>query len=305
MTLNQHNWLTTLISAKAYQDITASTDDTFLQTLISTASKIIEKYCRRQFRYHTYTEYHDGEYRNVLYLNQYPVISITSIYDDTDRAYGSDYLIDSDDYSINHELGIITLDAGYFNNGSQNVRAIYSAGIEEFIIESGVNDAIDFKEGGEGELTATLTAGKYRSGALLATEIDTQLTEAGALTYTVTYNRKTGKFTLTAGSGTFSLLTNTGTHSATAAWDILGFAITADNTAALTYTSDNAVLGLPDDIQVATDMLVDHLYKKSAKGGGQSTYESMSILGETVTVKPEILPDVIITLIETYRRLNI
>jgi len=48
------------------------------------------------------------------------------------------------------------------------------------------NNTLVFAEGG-GDLTATLTAQEYNSTTDLLTEIKTQLEDAGALTYTITY----------------------------------------------------------------------------------------------------------------------
>jgi hypothetical protein len=90
---------------------------------------------------------------------------------------------------------------------------------------------ISFDEGG-GELTATLTMGSY-TPTDIATEAQTALNAAGALTYTVTFNRSTRTFTIAA-TGTFSLLVSSGTSGASA-FSMFGFTGT-DRTSAATYT---------------------------------------------------------------------
>ena len=110
---------------------------------------------------------------------------------------------------------------------SQYFRSRYGVGSGNgvFYIYAG-NNKIDFNEGG-GELTATLTNGYY-NGQTLATEIKTQMEVTGALTYTVTYSETTAKFSI-SGSGSFTLLWNTGTNKATDISDSCGYSDAADD----------------------------------------------------------------------------
>lgn len=108
-----------------------------------------------------------------------------------------------------------------------------------FVVTAGANNKINFNEGGA-ELTATLTAGTY-NGQTLAVEVETQLTAAGALSYSVSYSDSTAKFTIAA-SGNFALLWNTGTNKAVDASGLLGFSDAADDTGTDTYTSDTMVI---------------------------------------------------------------
>lgn len=105
------------------------------------------------------------------------------------------------------------------------------------------NKYIDFDEG-SAELTGTLTLGSYNGATFLAAEIKTQLDAAGDLTYTVTYNETTAKFTIAAG-GNFTIRWNTGTHKATDISALAGFSDAADDTGAATYTSDTRVIHYP------------------------------------------------------------
>jgi hypothetical protein len=89
---------------------------------------------------------------------------------------------------------------------------------------------------------------------------------ASSDTITVTYSDTTKKFTIATNGAALSLLWKTGTHGAdntdTHIGTLLGFSDAADDTAALTYTSDNAYSSLaaaytPDfdneDMNVAKD----------------------------------------------------
>lgn len=98
------------------------------------------------------------------------------------------------------------------------------------------NNLIDFQESA-GVLLATLTPGSYTL-TTLASEIKRALDAAGLLTYTVTVNRSTRKYTISAGS-TFKLLTTSGTHLGFNAFTLIGFS-GADKTGASSYVGQNA-----------------------------------------------------------------
>ncbi len=108
-------------------------------------------------------------------------------------------------------------------------------------IVAGTNDKLDFTEGTTGDATATITAGKYATGAALATEIQTQMNSAATdNTYTCTYSTSTHKFTIArdTGSDTIGLEWSTGSNAATTIGDDIGFDTSADDTGATSYTSD-------------------------------------------------------------------
>jgi len=122
--------LTTLNAVREFLKIPDSitTDDTLLLHLITRVSKEIEKFCERTFAQANSTEYYDGDGTDTLLIDNYPINSITSLYDDTDRTYGSDTLIDSDDYVFYSEEGKIVLDGGTFSIGLKNIKIVYNAG---------------------------------------------------------------------------------------------------------------------------------------------------------------------------------
>jgi hypothetical protein len=111
---------------------------------------------------------------------------------------------------------------------------------------------LDFNEGGS-ELTATLTAKTYRDPHELATAIATAMNAVATATITVTYSDTTGKFTIASGGATFALLWSTGTNTANTIGDKLGFTVSADDTGAVTYTSDGAFSTLAAPYTPAVD----------------------------------------------------
>ena len=78
----------------------------------------------------TQTEYFDGQRMGGVidkaFLRFNPVTSITSIYDDIARDYGSDTLLDADDY-IMYDWGV-QLEGFKFQRGYKNVQIIYVGG---------------------------------------------------------------------------------------------------------------------------------------------------------------------------------
>lgn len=122
--------LTTTANVKSYLAITESTHDTILGTLVTQAEKMIFSYLGKNIESAVYTEYYDGDGSDELHVDQYPIISVTSIHNDTERVFGSDTLIDSDNYVIYENEGIIRLfnDESSFTIGKRNIKIIYTAG---------------------------------------------------------------------------------------------------------------------------------------------------------------------------------
>jgi hypothetical protein len=118
-------------------------------------------------------------------------------------------------------------------------------------VVAGVNDKIDFNEGGA-ELNASLTPGTYTHGGStvvgsIGEHIKTQMELVGAGTITVTaVEESDGSYTYTIANsaGTFVLLHNTGTNAATSfLTKNLGYSGAADDSGAQSYESDAAIWG--------------------------------------------------------------
>jgi hypothetical protein len=141
----------------------------------------------------------------------------------------------------------IGLEAGQMINGNFSLQ-----GLEYYfnpIVISSANKYIDLTDDG-GTIVITLTEGTYKDPNELAAHIQTvgavAVAASGADDFLCTYASSTGKFTISTTTGTlFSILWKTGTHGADNADDsvaaAIGFADAADDTGALTYTSDSAI----------------------------------------------------------------
>lgn len=135
------------------------------------------------------------------------------------------------------EIGI-EANAGELINGSFSME-----GVEYFfdpIVIDGTNDSLDFDDGG-GEENASIPQKTYKDPHELAEAIQTAMDALTADTITVTYSDTTGKYRIASTGGTFELLWNTGTNTATTIGTTLGFLVAADDTGALFYVGDNAI----------------------------------------------------------------
>ena len=97
---------------KDFLNLTGNTKDNLIDFLIPKVENFVLNYCgRTSFEYAEYIEYFDAGGNSFLVKNN-PIDSskAISLYVDPDREFGSDTLIDEEDYGIDHEAGIIRLD---------------------------------------------------------------------------------------------------------------------------------------------------------------------------------------------------
>jgi len=107
--------------------------DRHLISIIDGISAWFELLTGENFITRTHTdEYQDGDGETYLYLDNEPITSITSIYDDVYREFGSDTLISGTDYYISKEQDRVVLYPkstwGRFRRGEESVKATYVAG---------------------------------------------------------------------------------------------------------------------------------------------------------------------------------
>jgi hypothetical protein len=98
------------------------------------------------------------------------------------------------------------------------------------------NFYFNFKEGAGPELTAKIKIGSYSSSAL-ANQIKLSLDAAGALTYTVSFNRTTRKFTISTTSA-FTILGLTGSNVEQSCLSLLGYNL-VDTSSANSHVGNN------------------------------------------------------------------
>jgi len=120
--------LCTSDNVKLYLGLTGGAYDDLLDLLIPAASEAIENFCGRRFNEEAYTEYYDGGGYSRLVLTHRPVESVAGIWDDVNRNFTDDHLLDADDYVLDSDRGLIQLLSGSFTDGVRNVKVTYTAG---------------------------------------------------------------------------------------------------------------------------------------------------------------------------------
>jgi len=314
-----------LSNVKDFLNESTTDHDRMLEQYIQIATDDIERYCDRNLRERTYgangleAEYQNGDGCKYIYTEEKPIISVTSLYDDTSNEYGSDTLFASTDYHIFKDIGKILLlgDSSLGSNfqvGTANIKIIYTAGYGTFEIITGRNDKLDFNESVGGDtITITLTAGIYTAEDL-ASHIQTLLnsTDGAAGIYTVTYNRYTSKFTIATSLTYEGFLWLTGANARKSIGRTIGFDMSADDVTAetATYTSDYGVLGIPGDLEIACQQLIARYFYASKKGKDRFDVQSVSQdsgagVGTTSFMTNKELPVEVARILSYYRRTKI
>lgn len=280
------NWLTCLTNLKAVLRESSSVADDILRGIIAQASDEIERYCGRLLRVRTYTdERYDGNGTRVLYLEQFPIIAINSIYEEQN---GVKTLIPATDYHIFRDAGkiLLLIDAKVrtiFTVGMANIIVNYTAGYGTFEVIEGRNDRLDFKEAEAGaELTATLAAGFYTADELAAL-MQAALNDVGVENYIVSYDYEEAKFSITTEGDYLALLWNTGANSHRSCGRLMGFNTNINGLGTISYVSDFGVLGIPDSLERACLLLCQRAFKESRWGSDRFDKESESSGAQSIT----------------------
>lgn len=121
--------LTTLPRVKTFLSIAHTQFDPLLEDIIAAASGAIRDYCARQFAAPPgeYSEYHDGG-TDTLVLRERPVTEVSAIYEDSGHQWPESSKLDSKDFIVNEEAGLVTRAWGTFPSGRAAVKIIYTAG---------------------------------------------------------------------------------------------------------------------------------------------------------------------------------
>jgi hypothetical protein len=124
------NALTNLQSVKDYLQITGAKeeDEKLLENLINRVSTFFETFVGYTFASGSHTEYHSTNGGDSIFPKYLPIISVTSIYDDTNRDFDSSTLIASSDYVIMHNRYIQLINTSFSVLGVYNIKLVYSAG---------------------------------------------------------------------------------------------------------------------------------------------------------------------------------
>ena len=122
--------LVTLEEAKEYLKQSGTDQDAIISHLVNAISAWVQGYLKRNLVSKAYVEYYSGDGDVELVLRNYPIVSITGVWLDSLRVFGSDTLIDSTDYITKKDQGILRAFNLFGNwiNGESNIKVSYTAG---------------------------------------------------------------------------------------------------------------------------------------------------------------------------------
>lgn len=118
--------------------LTVSEKDEELIGYARAAQNFAVKYCKRGFDGNSVgpAQFYNGDDSSSrIILKNYPIISVSSLYDDPGFEYASTSLISSSDYVVMPERGELFLKSGSFNEGLRNIKVTYQGGyISETVV---------------------------------------------------------------------------------------------------------------------------------------------------------------------------
>jgi len=124
--------LATLTQVKDYMGIAVTRlnpeTDNLISDVIDRISTMIETYCDRTFTSTEHTEYYDGMGVPYFYTNNYPITSVSGIWDDMNWEWQDGTLLAAADYRISEDNRRIRKKSGYFMESFENIKITYTAG---------------------------------------------------------------------------------------------------------------------------------------------------------------------------------
>ncbi len=119
------NAFTTLDHVHDYLGLSAADGmDMLLEDLINRTSAEARDYLGYDPTPQDYAEYHDGRGQDVVILNRRPILRVYALSDDGDSV-GTE----GDDFHVEADEGMVTLDSGVFSSGRRHVYCLYEAGL--------------------------------------------------------------------------------------------------------------------------------------------------------------------------------
>lgn len=169
--------LVTLEEYKEYKGLKNSTEDSRRLALISSISKLVETYCDRKFKDYVETpviEYHSA-LNTEVYLNQFPVLDITSVEVSNDGGTTYEALIEADPnklgYLADKDNGIIYTQnphrpfLWYTERAFNSLKVTYTAGYEDLPLDLklAVFDLVHYYESEESTPSKSLMSGSIEN----------------------------------------------------------------------------------------------------------------------------------------------
>ncbi len=117
-----------LITVSKVQEVLNLDEDTNLEFLINSASLKANSISKRILAQTTHNKILDGTGWDTLILPEYPVTSVTGIFDDPTRDWGDESLLSLDDLILDNGNGVLFYKNGTFSKGEKTIKVEYTAG---------------------------------------------------------------------------------------------------------------------------------------------------------------------------------
>ena len=109
------------------RDVADDVEDSNIEEMIKGVSTGMESFMDRKIMSREDTEYYDGDGTKYLFVDRYPIITISGIWDDRSWSWAASSLITSTEYRIQNEKTIV-MNNLVFLDDEQNVKITYTAG---------------------------------------------------------------------------------------------------------------------------------------------------------------------------------
>lgn len=161
----------TAADVRGYLGVQATTDDDRIDRLIAACAKFIETYTNRVYEQSDYTETLDGNGKDEVMLENYPVTAVASV--SVDGRAISPVPIPNDFATSGFmfdEGGVILQGGRLFNKGRRNVVISYTAGFAEIpadLVQAVIETAaLKYKQGPQTGLSSKALSGETTSFVL-------------------------------------------------------------------------------------------------------------------------------------------
>lgn len=110
----------------------STTNDARITQLIDALSREIERSIGRKLEQALRTEDYDvrHDFQLTVPLRNFPVASIDSVIYSPDRSFDADETLDAEDYTVDQELGILSIDGQELRAGKGVLRVAYTGGFD-------------------------------------------------------------------------------------------------------------------------------------------------------------------------------
>jgi hypothetical protein len=130
--------LVTLEEFKQYKKINSTEYDDRLDLIIKSVSAYVKSYCNRTFNDYSSqdkTEYLNGRDKEFVYLQEFPILTLTSVHTSIDGGVSYTELIEDTDVFLDYDTGQLIEANGLpfvsLGTGHKSLKVVYSGGFVE------------------------------------------------------------------------------------------------------------------------------------------------------------------------------